>query len=1094
MPISLSAKLATYKRWSASLVVGPKTYKLTDMPSRTMGSDQQRGTCTMTISEYPDEVVGAAAYVDITLNTETERFFTGKVDVRPISDSPPEYQITLIDTLGRLDKKLGSAVSWHNTTWIAAVRDLLHKAGITDGEIAAIYDPGSEFKLGANYTIKLEKGESIEAILRELMEFAGADLTTDPDGKVRVVDSPGWPEDEPTIVYAFGANKDEGEFGHTGSHRTLGGSEDRVKSFKAKGPRRPDLSIPDATFTLTLVDGKYEEKEYKYCQTNSCAAAIAGREIVRLNREGTEVEVNAPLNPSIRSGDSVMFRDAILGFASNTPALVLAVSSTGHMMTMRLSVGAKPAEGTLTYVAPPVANFTMQFEQQPIAIAGVHAVRVLVQVTDTSTDTEGYTITSWEYAASCDTGVEPESSSERNPNFIFNTLDNAQITLTVESTSGEGDVTTKSVTASVGEVFTRTLSAATPDGWFVLAGMIGWRSWGSDCTAVPGINDNGPMIAGFSDGKVYKTDDWLATEPEELGVIEGEAIRCLFVNELDTQSILAGSGPSLYQSHDGGVTWSLLHTFPDDINYCESSPANADEISVCAGEHLYWTTDGSSFEVLRSGPEGSTCRKLASAPWGHLAVWSGTEDIGDAYQFVEDGKSLNWTGVPPENLPIDLASVTPLQYEEGYLLVSGAANDIVRDGLYQQLAYLAAGGESTPIYKATSLGDGSFWVEYRSTGTTSGVNKVVNHKSAYLIAEPEVAFRVGYGAPTGTPEPPELIVLPLSQSGETDKILHYKPLTGWDLLTPPLGAAAWYGIAINHVNPAQWIIWTETNGRAFYTGNSGLTWLEINLAAVDGSGLQTRHVWSFAFTGDGAKWVCSCTFVAVFGAARSTQAYYAAGDGGTVSNERTYGDGIVNPLPSGTCRQIFKLIPGAIGEVFGCGTQNKVTFLGPSVFNTFTRQYWVDAATLVVTTVGDTDTRLYDNRIADGRQALGAWASNVGQTPNYKTTLPSPVISAGSSVIEALSGVFVGDREGIAQIVDFDTSPVVTVLAGAGVEVGQIVRGRWRRGIAARAVEPFTSIVDPVSYHIFAFNGTEWVVVDTPPGIGISDALGIVEL
>src|SRR5262249_9630328 len=159
------------------------------------------------------------------------------------------------------------------------------------------------------------------------------------------------------------------EFGHTGAHRTLGGSEDRVKAFKAKGPRRPDKSIPDATFTVSgMTSGKYEEQEYKYCQTDNCAKAIATREIVRRNRQSTEVEVNAPLNPSIAAGDTIAFRDIILGFFENTPALILAVSNTGHTMTMRLSVGAAPPEGTISVIPPPIASFTLQYEQQPITV------------------------------------------------------------------------------------------------------------------------------------------------------------------------------------------------------------------------------------------------------------------------------------------------------------------------------------------------------------------------------------------------------------------------------------------------------------------------------------------------------------------------------------------------------------------------------------------------------------------------------------------------------------------------------------------------------------------------------------------------------
>jgi hypothetical protein len=1088
--ISDEQLLATHKVWSARLYVGsdPTLYHLTELPARTLGQDQQRGTCTMTLTSFPVEAAGTTAYVEITLNGETARFFTGKVDVRPIADNPPQYQVSLIDTLGRLNKQVNSTITWSNKAWNTAVRELLNRAGITDGEIAEIYDPGNDFKLGNNYAIVVEKGQTVEAIIRDLLAFAGADMATDENGLVHVIDSPGWPEDESDILYAYGADKGFSEFGITSSRRTLGGSEDVIKSFTAKGPRRPDRSIPDATFTRTDIDeGDHEEQEYKFCQTNDCARAIAQREIVRRNRQSTEVEVTAPLHPGLKVGDTVMYRNEWLGFDIETASLILALSSNDHTMTMRLSVGARPPEGTIHINPPPDADFTALFEQQPIVVAGSSAVRILVQCTDTSSDSGGFHIESWAWTASCASAVDPESSDERNPNFIFDTLDDAQITLVVESTSGEGNSKTISLEPTPGEVFTRVISAATDAGWFVLAGSSGWRSYGSDCTAVPGINDQGPMIAGFSGGELRQTQDFLLSEPELLATLEGGEVRCLFVNEGNPQDILAGVGANLHHSTDGGVTWESIHVFDDDINYVESSPVEPLQITVCCGKFVYQAFDGSSFEIALTGPDGSTCRKIASAPWGALAVWSGTETVEDAYQFLDAG-TLDWSGVLAQFMPIDLASVTPLQYEEGYLIASGAANDIVRDGLYQQLAYLASGGLSIPLYKATGSG-GAFVVEYRATGVHSGVNKVVNHKSTFLIAEPEVCFRVGYGQPTDTPEPPDLIILPTIAGSD---FYHHRALLGWEIHPMPIPFRTWSGLAINDANPAEWIAWCVGPTQLFHTPNMGLTWTEIYIPQTN-----SPVVRSLTFIGLGSQWVACITYNLAAGVARYTQAYYAQGNGANNEVQKTFGDNLVPPAPSGPGYDIiYQILAGADGAMCGSGNNHPDNFFTGGYGPGNERWYRLDPAILTPTFIEASTYGPWDTRMANANAALGTWNTNVGYTVNHQGAAPTAVISAGGTVVEVETGVFAGTREGIAKIVDFDTAPVVSIVAGAGESVGRIVRGRRRRGIAAMGTERQDAVTPEVAYNfIYSFNGVQWTTIQTPLGYPVdTNVLGIVEL
>lgn len=1086
MAISTSAKLATVKVWNATLVIDETTFQLTAMPSRTLGTNQQRGTCSGVTNVFPDFPSGTEAHVEIMLNGESERYFTGKLDVRPISDNPPTYEVSLIDTQSRFDVPLGEEVVWSNLNWDSVVSNLLHRAGLIDLQIAGIYNPGSAFKVAPNYAITLEATTSIGDLLDELMTFAGAQLLVLEDGRVNVVDAPGWPEDEPTIVYAYGANKAADEFGFTGSKRTLGSSEDVVAEFKAYGPKRPDKQIPDATFKLTGVTGKKDSQQYRLIQTDSCADAIAEREIVRRNRSSTLVEMTAPLNPSLRPGDSLMFRNPILGWSTNTPAIIISTSASDDTMTLQISVGARPAAGDVSNIPPPVADFTLRYEQQPISLSGIIAPYYVVEATYAAYDPSAFEITSFGWTATCDGEVDPESSDVDNPVFVFSTTDGATITLTVESSSGEGDVTTKSVSPPSSALFTRVLSVASPAGWRILTGATGWRTFGEDCTAVPGINDVGPLIAGFLSGELYKTEDYLATDPTLLFTFSA-AVRCLFVNESNGQEILAGVGSTIHRSSDGGITWAAGFSFENPINYCESSGADPSEVRVCSGQSLFISYDGGdSFTPLLTGPEGTTCRKVASAPWGHLAVWSGTSDINDATQF-EEGGSLDWSTVPVEFLPIDLASVTPVQYQEGYVLAAGAGNDIIRDGLYGQLTYLSAADGPTLLY---AVGPDKV-VTYLSQTNRGGPHKLVVHNKAFLIDDIEEVFHVGYGQATDPGLPSEFVLLPSGITGAMDKAWHYIPNLGFFGKQLPLAGAEWLGIDINPNNLRHWLIWTAT--RVYVSMTGGESWIRIELPEVVNLAPNGMDGVSAVFTGKGGEWLVTADYVGAFGANRWSQGYFIYGRDTTITTVRTTGTRVVDPpVSTDVYVSVSQLVRGRDGNIWGYGTDVQVSFSGgdPGPYQIYTIEPTSLTPTLVAASLY-APAALFSTSENKG---LALWEENIGYTENYKTTAPTALIAAGYSVAvvdvsPTVQRVFVGNRTGIAEVLTPLVNPTLSVVAGGSTEIGPITAGSRRRGAAAVSAD----VGIDGRLLIFTYNGMQWVTVSGPEGLTVAGAIGVPE-
>ncbi|KPV48612.1 hypothetical protein SE17_37130, partial [Kouleothrix aurantiaca] len=323
----------------------------------------------MVIREYPDCAAGDDATVTLTLNDETVTFFVGQVDSRPTQDDSGVWTVNLVDAQHLLTKTKTYKTSWRNVSFTQACTKLLDLAGIPSDLRGTIFDAGSDFVLGPKYAITFKGEYVVLDLLNALLDWAGGSIYVSPDGKINIIAAKIYPnDDEAQYTYCYGADyANAGELGYTSATRTIGGFEGATRSYKAAGPRRPDRQIPDATFTIAdMVGGKDEEKEYQFIQTEDCAKAVARREIVRLNRVSTEVQLDAPLNANLRPGDTVLFRDPLLQFPDTQGAIVLTVSTNGDSgMALLLSVGPKPPEGSLTLVPPPKPNFSFTFDRQP---------------------------------------------------------------------------------------------------------------------------------------------------------------------------------------------------------------------------------------------------------------------------------------------------------------------------------------------------------------------------------------------------------------------------------------------------------------------------------------------------------------------------------------------------------------------------------------------------------------------------------------------------------------------------------------------------------------------------------------------------------
>jgi len=1077
-----------YRAVSASVLINGTPYTVVDeLPSRSVGFDQDRSVCTVRVREYPDCVPGDPAQVLITINGETTTYMTGVVAAIPLSDEPA-YDVHITDTLYRLQQRTTAPMTWRNTAWTTALRGMLHAAGYTDSDIASLDAPGSVYVLGPVYPITIPTDTLIADVINDLLQFAGASLWSNADGRLIIRTDPVYPR-IPTVTYAYGATGSER--GIYASRRTITSNEERIARITVRGPRRPDRSIPDATVRLDA-PGRTVVMDIPYCQTDVCAQAIAQREIIRQNRASVVVEFEAPLDPTIQVYDTIAYRNPVIGFAAATPGIVLGVRNQGDTMTIRAAIGIINPSGSVSLIPPPTASFTYTVERQPIQLAGVLATHSVVTCTPTASDPSGMGIVRMEWKATLPDGTvsprtvrwsaEDDGDPPTRPVFVFSTLTGATITLAVESASGEGASVTLPIDPPPDTIFTRRVSAATPAGWRVLRAD-GWRSYGANCTAVPNINDVGPFLAGFQSGAIYRTEDELETPPELLATVDG-TINSIYIDEVDGTTITIAHGSRVSVSRDGGQSWSLRHVFDDPVRYAAHEAGNVSYIRACSGRVMWLSSDGGSTWTQRLvGEEGTEAMQVARAVWGTACVFRNGSNLASAILFETDGETVDWSAIPDPDLPVNgLTAIAPLLNEEGWVVGSGGVRDLTRDGLVNVI-YAAATGAGK-VYKLVR-GESSTWRAVAVVDIPNGGTwKVVNWTTAREIDTPDTSYRVGYGATTDPPLPPELIFVP--KRGTT--LYHYIPGQGWQpkpLPSTPIGPAPiddrgwWQEIVINPDNPTQWVVYDRD--RYYWSGNNGVTWvqLEIPVSATQAKGVNLGFVFR-----SGGHWVATKHFYSTH-TTGEPMGYIARGTGVRVIEYKAMGNIYGQPSPP-----VFKQPAFVSYQQVLCGANNEVLIRGgyEKLAGRFGVDYWIpvpDYLFLVPNNHVDHENMFNgwywsfaDTRTDTSRGLFVTHDMQVSYTPDYRSVLPSPIAAAGNSVVMTAHGLYAGSRDdGIVRIDYWESNPILTPVIAMGRPVGKMVRGRRRRAVAAIA-----PAVDgqPWRTQIAFYNGQQWGMIDAP--------------
>lgn len=739
--------------------VNGQRYLLDSLPERRVGIDGGRSSATVPLRDLlPESAAGTPLQVAYSINGARRVLYTGIVAKRSYGVAGVGRTVQATDILSRLEKSIkegcagADGLLFDNTPWVTAVTNVLNRAGIADSEIANIEDPsGGVMTVGAVEAICHTPDENLGSIFAELLKMNGATAFVLPaSGKAKVVALSRTPPANPSLIYS---NRDSGAYRWNRVGHVLMGVEDVVNRMTATGGMVTGGVQVVQTWVATGIEGRADSISCDYWQQQA-QVDWASEFYGRLHcREERVFEVAAPVDLDVLCGMSCQI-DAPLAGLDHQPALIVSADVRGTEMVLTCSLGPSEIDG-YTQGLLPVADFSIFVAAERVLISGQPQTIYDVYCDATSSFDPDGEIISYQWNVAGATPLNTPSQSAQTT-IVLDTLAGVEITLTVtdDNDPGNTDSLTRDTDAPGVQVWTRILSTACgSNGWRILVDQSGWRSFIRNqrgCEAVPRFNDQGPLLSLWDDSQVWRWDDYDG-DPIHIGTLPTDTShKTIAITEGMPDYVVAGDGPHLYRSVDGGTTWKHVATFSAIIWAIETGYQDPTYIRVCAGNEVQHSYNGGlSWEAIAAVANASAARAMASAPWGHLGVFEGGTTNADALRF-DEGHTVDWSGVATP--PMALRGATPLLTEAGYIVVEPEPDN--RLYLLTEAApgaFVASEIDYTGPSLVDLLRDGLLPdVVYATAAKTS---KLLSKTLSYEIDTAQ-SQQIGYGALYVAPQPP----------------------------------------------------------------------------------------------------------------------------------------------------------------------------------------------------------------------------------------------------------------------------------------------------------------------------------------------------
>lgn len=416
-----------------------------------------------------------------------------------------------------------------------------------------------------------------------------------------------------------------------------------------------------------------------YIETFVDADAIAARRLTRLQEPLQAMTLMTFGCPELDIGDGIGIVATALGIS--TTGFVVAHTISGQPLRSQLSIRASvPDGGTgVRPNQPPLVQMLISVLLEHVLIAGVVTPLAMITVDARgSTDPDG-AIVSWTITID---GVAYTGLTIATAIITHATTAASPVPVIVSCTDDLGLVGSLTQQATWDPATTLTEPLTLAELTQVEATNNGeqtWQAFVAPVTAVAPIALGGSILAGCSDGSLYRSIDMLATAPTLVATLPA-AVNCIWSNERIPDRWLVGlTNGDVWLSIDDGITWTKQATLAGSINDISESPYQVNQATAAVGNGIWTTWDLRTWTLLYDSV--SSALRFAAGLY---------EGVSTIYSSHANGQIIRYRDTPASILVVGL-------------LPTGAARGLTL-AIAEELLYCLSDTATGTTYRMTPAG------------------------------------------------------------------------------------------------------------------------------------------------------------------------------------------------------------------------------------------------------------------------------------------------------------------------------------------------------------------------------------------------------